>query len=385
MKNEKTKLLYSLLDEQRLVRYIPKITRRDFVFPSDVKNVEAITYSVKNSSGGVNEVFAFIGYPDFPMPKGGFPAVVLVHGGGGEAYFEWVKDWTDRGYVAIAPDFDAQIATDTDHRKEPNEFGGPKGYGSIESVDSPQNSWTFFSVFSVVCAANILSGMENVNKNKLAISGISWGSFLSLIAVSADKRFKALSVIYGSGFISDSEWGRKEGIEKLTESQLVKYNKYLDPQSYIADISIPVLFAAGTDDFAFTVYNRKRTADTISAEKRFSYRLSFPHSHCDGFAAYEQIAFTDEILSGEKILADCESLSDEKFKFQAGRAEITSVKLIYTVEDITKNDTCKWNSVDLPVPSNDICECSIPCETKSYFLEIKDADGLVVSTDITVR
>ena len=35
--------------------------------------------------------------------------MVLVHGGGGTAFAEWVKAWTSRGYAAIAMDTCGQI------------------------------------------------------------------------------------------------------------------------------------------------------------------------------------------------------------------------------------------------------------------------------------
>jgi len=39
------------------------------------------------------------------------PAVVLVHGGGGTAFADWVKMWTACGYAAIAVDLEGQIPT----------------------------------------------------------------------------------------------------------------------------------------------------------------------------------------------------------------------------------------------------------------------------------
>ena len=73
------------------VREIP------YHFPEGYQDMKAIFYS----AGARNEVFAFIGVPQTAAPAGGFPSVVLIHGGDGCAYYEWVREWTNRGYLAV--------------------------------------------------------------------------------------------------------------------------------------------------------------------------------------------------------------------------------------------------------------------------------------------
>src|SRR5688572_13705630 len=47
-------------------------------------------------------VFGYMGRPDTGL--GPFPAMVLVHGGGGKAFKDWATHWAKRGYVALAMD-----------------------------------------------------------------------------------------------------------------------------------------------------------------------------------------------------------------------------------------------------------------------------------------
>src|SRR5688572_20561417 len=47
-------------------------------------------------------VFAYLGRP--ARGQGPFPAVVLVHGGGGKAFKVWAEHWAQRGYVSLAMD-----------------------------------------------------------------------------------------------------------------------------------------------------------------------------------------------------------------------------------------------------------------------------------------
>src|SRR5687767_8648532 len=65
--------------------------------------VEAIFYDALPWKGKPTRVFAWIGMPQHE-PGQKVPAMVLVHGGGGTAFAEWVRLWNKRGYAAIAMD-----------------------------------------------------------------------------------------------------------------------------------------------------------------------------------------------------------------------------------------------------------------------------------------
>jgi hypothetical protein len=80
-------------------------------------------------------VFAFYGVP---ARKGAdrLPAMVLVHGGDGTAFADWVKLWNDRGYAAIAMDTCGSVPSKgygepggADNRPRHN-FSGPPGWNA---------------------------------------------------------------------------------------------------------------------------------------------------------------------------------------------------------------------------------------------------------------
>ena len=67
--------------------------------------VHSLLYAGEKYSGRATEVFAFYASPATLgiAPAGAtFPGVVLIHGGGGTAFAEWVHLWARRGYAAIA-------------------------------------------------------------------------------------------------------------------------------------------------------------------------------------------------------------------------------------------------------------------------------------------
>ena len=50
------------------------------------------------------KVFAYYGIPEVKGGTEQVPGVVLIYGGGGTAFANWVKLWSNRGYAAIAMD-----------------------------------------------------------------------------------------------------------------------------------------------------------------------------------------------------------------------------------------------------------------------------------------
>ena len=111
----------------------PRVVRMTDYDPTVAEwaHIQAITYDGADLDGKKTKVFAYIGYPEGASATNKAPAVVLVHGGGGHAFAEWVKLWTDRGYVAIAMDTTGFF---------PSEAG--KGKAGRES-DDPNKLWHY--------------------------------------------------------------------------------------------------------------------------------------------------------------------------------------------------------------------------------------------------
>ena len=60
-------------------------------------NIRALFFRGADYKGAETRVFAYLGLPAGADGETRAPGVVLVHGGGGTAYKEWVRAWTDRG------------------------------------------------------------------------------------------------------------------------------------------------------------------------------------------------------------------------------------------------------------------------------------------------
>ena len=78
----------------------------------DEPGVRAVFYDGLSFQGKPTRVFAWIGTPEHAAGTK-VPGIVLVHGGGGSAFAEWVGRWTSRGYAAIAMDLNGEVPTGT--------------------------------------------------------------------------------------------------------------------------------------------------------------------------------------------------------------------------------------------------------------------------------
>ncbi len=338
------------------------------------EGIEAVYYYVK----GEQKVFAYLGYPKTEMPEGGYPAVLLVHGGGGESYSEWVKKWTDKGYIAIAPDFDAQYATDENHKKWHNPNGGPKGYGGYRQINEEEN-WVYFSVLSAMKAIDVLSVDARVNKEKIAVEGISWGGFLSLIIAAHEPRVKATAIKYSAGYIFDTEWGKRDArCAGLTESEKELFAKRFDPSAYLSKIKTPVFFAAGTEDTCFPMKTRARTANAIKAPVYHALRLDFPHGHYIGWETDESIAFADMVFGGEAIPEIKTAQEGNVLKITVDKP-VKQISVVSTAETLEESDLNLWTET---FAENG--EVTLPEGTKAYFVAVVDENGLPFSTGVII-
>ncbi len=93
--------------------------------------------------GQPTRIFAWYGVPDRPVGApavfGRLPSVVLVHGGGGTAFEEWVRRWNAHGFAALSIAVEGQ----TDERGPDGKswvrhaWAGPRATVSMPIAPSP--------------------------------------------------------------------------------------------------------------------------------------------------------------------------------------------------------------------------------------------------------
>lgn len=362
-------------DTERLFKLVPAIRPMENVKMSggiQAFKFHSAPYGEKENTW----VFAAMGTPNASMPDGGYPAIVLVHGGGGQVYEEWMLYWMRKGFVTIALDlFSNEL--DVDLQKVSNPDGGPKeGDGSnYDGVENPEQSWAYHSVYNVIMAHNLLRARDDVDQEKIVITGVSWGGYITNIVAGIDNRFAALAPMYGSGFLyQDSCWATNE--KKFGgEAHRAEWIKIYDPSSYLPNATKPMLYISGIDDAFFSTVSRAKSAALVKGEVYYSQRSELPHGHC-WMLAHEIPAFFQHILYGENVYT---KLGGAVVK--AGNASLKTekaydtVNFVYTTSTEEDSHKWKWEKVVLTL-QNDGYACQIPDGATAYFFEtcIKEKD-----------
>ena len=226
---------------------------------SEYSGIRAITYD----GLGNTSTFAYLGIPQGASAESPVPGIVLVHGGGGQAFLPWVKLWNDRGYAAIAMStrgmFPKAVNAGSRLPDDPGYRHGmygsfiKEGYADSPDEDALRNShlplaerWMTHALVKVIHAHNLLRSFCEVDNSRIGITGISWGGNITSIAITHDDRFAFAVPVYGSGYLKDalSYMGpRFQNPENAQYRAEVRFDR----------VKMPVLWVAWNDDNNFSV------------------------------------------------------------------------------------------------------------------------------------
>jgi dienelactone hydrolase len=310
-----------------------------------------------------------------------FPAVVLVHGGGGTAFGEWAQLWARRGYAAIAMDL---AGCGPDRKRLPDGGPGQSDDEKFGAIDQPfQEQWTYHAVSNVILAHSLVRSFDEVDSSHTAVTGISWGGYLTCIVAGLDNRFKAAVPVYGCGFLHEnSTWlGR---FAKMRPEQRDKWVQLWDPSMYVGAATMPVFFVNGTNDFAYPLDSYSKTYELVKGKRNLRITLNMPHSHQHGWAPKEIGLFVDQYLLGAiplpTILEPLRASSQVRAKV-ASKTAPTSANLHYTT-GTTPINKLDWKTIPARIEGRWIVSPAPPDEATIWFLTVGDNRDAVVSSKL---
>lgn len=343
-----------------------------------------LVYESEPYQGKPTRVFAYYAEPE--KVDGKLPAMVLIHGGGGTAFSEWAQLWAKRGYIALAMD----LAGQGEGRKRLPEGGPNQDDAGRFKQNNVKELWSYHAVAAVIRGHSMLRSLPNVDPERIGVTGISWGGYLTCIVAGLDDRFKVAVPVYGCGFIHEnSVW--IPTFSKMPKDWHTTWVANFEPSRYLGQAKMPMLFVNGTNDFAYPLDSYQKSYRLVK-NRNLCVTVNMPHGHPQGWAPREIGWFVDQHLRGGKPLFRFDA-ADVRIARKDGTInvailqthEIKSVSLHWTTDTRSPWQKRKWESrtADCMVGNaTDFYSVSLPKDRPLiYFLTATDQRGAIVSTE----
>lgn len=332
--------------------------------------------------GQPTRVFAWMGFPANMKPGEKVPGMVLVHGGGGTAFANWVKLWNDRGYAAISMDTCGCIPVGEYGKWQWHAYGGPPGWGGLNQIEEPrEDQWTFHAVAAALLAHSLLRAQPEVDPERIGLTGISWGGYLACIIAGVDPRYKFAAPVYGCGFTNEHSFAGS--VNALGAEGAARWMRWWDPSVYLPDAKMPMLWVTGTNDFAYTFNALQKSYRLPKTPRTLAIRLRMPHGHGPAGEAPEEIrVFADSILKGGVPLARITGQGREGTSVWAtfeAQAPVTKAELLYTQDRGTWPER-NWVAVPAQLAKGKVT-ATLPEGVTVYYLNLYDDRNCAVSTE----
>jgi len=355
------------------------------IYPADApqaKDMTSVFYGGLPWRKLPTRVFAYYGLPKV-APGTKVPGMVLVHGGGGTAFDAWVRLWNSRGYAAIAMDTCGCVPIGSYGNWKRHDTGGPPGWGGFDQIDEPfEDQWTYHAVADAVLAHSLLRSLPGVDPERIGVTGISWGGYLTCIVSGVDPRFRFAVPVYGCGFLGeDSAW--LPDFKKVGPARSARWLGQWDPSVWLRHSKMPMLWVTGTNDFAYPMDSLQKSYRLARVPHTLCLRVRMPHGHGGaGENPAEILAFADHHLRGGQPLAKIVTQGrdgDLAWMTFETAVPIQRAELSFTCQTGRWQDR-KWESTAAKIDgAARKVTARLPQGVKVYYFNLIDQRNLVVS------
>ncbi len=345
------------------------------------EGLKAITFEGLQFHGKPTRAFAWLGLPKL-SPGEKAPAMVLVHGGGGTAFEEWVRLWVERGYAAIAMDTCGQVPVGAYGHWVHDAEGGPAGWGGFDQLAwSREEQWTYHAVADVILAHSLIRSLPEVDPEHTGVTGISWGGYVTCIVAGVDPRFKLAVPVYGCGFYRHTVF---EGeLKKLPPEDAARWIAWWDPSVYLGNATLPILWVTGSNDFAYTLDALQLSYRLPKGPRTLCVRLRMPHAHGGAGENPKEIrVFADRILKGAPPLATISGSGRDGSSVwvtYTAKVPIVKAELNYTADSGRWQDR-NWQNIP-GEQTEGKAKARLPDGARVYYFNLFDGRDCVVSSE----
>ena len=368
----------------------------------DFGNVKGIYISSPVTyNGKPTKIMGYIGFPNGASAQDKCPAVVLVHGGGGTAFPDWVKLWNDRGYAAIAIDTEggqSSSATTMDNgiHEERNKYvndsvytAGPSnnsqtcpgadGFWMPGGLENLKNSWMYHATSAVILANSLIRSDERVDTELVGITGISWGSIITNIVVGYDDRYAFAMPVYGSVAVDGtagwlSSYPSEESKQTWDTTEPMKLS------------NTPMLWVTGNRDEAFGL-DAPTACYNVAQNGFMAIKPALTHGQRQGAEPGELLTFADAVTGrGNQIIKinQIPSKENNTMSLKIGtEVTLNSIKIYYVTDKYYKANSV-WKTKAVGFDETDLTEIQVefPATATYAYVSITFNNNLNATTGL---
>lgn len=359
----------------------------EFSYLDSTSRVREVVFKGVDYKGANTKVFAYYSNPDIlktGKDQGNkFPGVVLISGGAQPAMSEWVERWAHEGYAAITCDYgNTRLVEGFGPTPSTLEERLGSIYDSIKY--GPKAVRAYRTAASAMLAHSLLLSFPEVDKDKTAVTGISWGGFQTCIVSGIDNRFKAAAPVYGCAFHDEIIF--KKHFDNMSKEGKALWMNKIDPKNYIVYSQCPTLFINGNNDGCFDIVPFHKTTKLIPEKNRYMrITPNMGHDHPLGWRPKEIAAFFNSIFKGGIPLAKVTRVEKKDSLIEFGYESILSLKradFYYSSDTININAEREWQSIPAKIFEDKIV-ASKPEEGYIIgFLFVRDTKDLGISSEL---
>lgn len=347
-------------------------------------NIKGILFGGMEYQGLPTQVFAYLGIPEGATAENPVPAIVLVHGGSGQANLPAVKYWVSKGYAAISY-YCVEGSSSSDNTfstgESINYTKGPRktaGIGDAENKAIPDaDQWAYHVISSASLSYNLLNSLPQVKKDNIGILGLSWGGIVTAMTIGQDTRFKAAATVYGAGYLDENQ-AQLKTVSKWDGRHFFENAKKSGMQTF---------WINGTNDTYFDIATTTKSKDATDGYSLIITRL--PHDPDTGFGTNgnlrELVSFFDSVLNNGPSLPKLKSPKISGTKVTVpyeSDAPIKSARMLYSPSGILcengVNNTV-WGYAEATINKGSIT-ATLPAGAVGFFIEVTDANRCRVTT-----
>lgn len=370
---------------------LSELSEKPKIFPAEgFESPDVTPLFVENEPwrGTDTRFFAWMGVPTVDSGKT-CPGMVLLHGGGGTAYQEWVRIWNQRGYAAIAIDQcgcvpEGVLGQGDGVKPVRHPHGGPPGWqASFGQITEPLgDQWQFHAVSAALRAHSLLAAQPEVDPDRIGVTGISWGGYMTSIMAGVDRRYRFAVPVYGCGFLGDNSTWRDNQFPDMNPDHVAKWLDRWDPSHYLKEATCPMLWVSGTNDFAYPLDSLRKSHRAVRGESSLCVRVEMPHGHVAGWTPKEIGVFADQHVNGGAPLPRITNQGrdgDVLFCDVESNRPIAKAEIVYTRATGYWQDR-KYNVLPAEIDKSRV-QAKIPKLATVAFLYVQDDRDCLASSE----